>query len=260
MDDIRCAGVTIPSGLPTVIGHRGAAAEAPENTLAGLRRARHSGARWVEVDAKLSGDGVPILFHDETLERTTDGSGPVHGRSFGELRRLDAGAWFADGHAGERIPSLDEALDLCLALGLGLNLEIKPCAGRERETAAAVVAALRARAAEDLPPLLLSSFRRVCLEAAAELAPDLPRGFLKGHLPADWLERAQDLGCATVHLGWQRLTRESVERVRDAGYPVVVYTVNDLDRARRLIAWGVSSVITDTVRSFADAGLDAGPG
>jgi hypothetical protein len=124
--------------LPRVVGHRGAAASAPENTLAGLRRAHQLGVGWVEFDVKLSGDGVPILMHDAVLERTTDGKGAVADTAYADIRALDAGAWFGPEFAGERVPSFDEAIDLLLSHGLGANVEIKPCPGRERETGAAV--------------------------------------------------------------------------------------------------------------------------
>jgi hypothetical protein len=117
--------------LPRVIGHRGAAALAPENTLEGLRVAARLGVRWVEVDAKLSADGVVVLFHDETLDRTTDGNGPVAATRFAVLRRLDAGAWFGPAWRGPRVPTLEQALDLLSELGLRANVEIKPCPGRE---------------------------------------------------------------------------------------------------------------------------------
>ena len=81
------------------------------------------------------------VFHDERLERTTDGRGPVDGASFAAIRRLDAGAWFGSEFAGQRVPALAEVLVLLRQLGLHANIEIKPCEGRERETAKAVMAA-----------------------------------------------------------------------------------------------------------------------
>ena len=91
-------------GLATVIGHRGAAARAPENTLAGLRKAKELGADWVEFDVMLSGDGVPLLIHDETLQRTTTGRGRVARHTADEIRSLDAGRWFGPEFAGGAHP------------------------------------------------------------------------------------------------------------------------------------------------------------
>jgi glycerophosphoryl diester phosphodiesterase len=93
--------------LPSVIGHRGAAARAPENTLAGLRRAKELGCSWIEFDVRLTADGVPVLCHDAKLDRTTDGSGLVAARSLSAILDCDAGAWFAQGLAGQGVPTLD---------------------------------------------------------------------------------------------------------------------------------------------------------
>lgn len=245
--------------LQGIIGHRGAAAEAPENTLAAIRQADLSGARWVELDVKLTRDGAPILFHDDRLERTSDGTGPVRERTLDELRGLDAGGWFDRRFTGEPIPTLEEALDLCLDLGLGLNLEIKPCPGRERETAEVALATLSRQWPAAAPPPLISSFSESSLRVAQHFAPDLPRGFLATSLPREWERRAKNLGCTSVNLGWQRLTRAEVDAVRAAGFTVLVYTVNDVERARRLLAWGVRAVFTDAVRALVDAGVDAPP-
>jgi glycerophosphoryl diester phosphodiesterase len=246
--------------LPRIIGHRGAAAEAPENTLAAIRQADLSGARWVEVDVKLTRDGAPILFHDDGLERTSDGTGPMRERTLDELRGLDAGGWFDPRFAGEPVPTLEEALDLCLELGLGLNLEIKPCPGRERETAEVALATLARQWPATAARPLISSFSESSLRVAQQFAPDLPRGFLATALPREWERRAKNLGCTTVNLGWQRLTRAEVDAVRAAGFAVLVYTVNDAERARRLMSWGVRAVFTDAVRALVDAGVGTPPG
>ena len=135
---------TGPSGFvaPRLIGHRGAAALAPENTLASIRAAADSGVPWIEVDAKLAKDGVPVLMHDDTLDRTTAGQGPVVARTSGELGRLDAGSWFDPRFAGETVPTLSQCLAECRRLGLGLDLEIKPDKGAEAVTAAAPLSGL----------------------------------------------------------------------------------------------------------------------
>src|SRR5215471_16471459 len=111
---------------PRIIGHRGGGALAPENTLAGIRKAAESGIRGVEFDVMLSSDGIPVLMHDETLERTTNGRGSVSATSFAKLASLDAGAWFGPGYRNERVPSFESAGRLCAELGLWANVEIKP--------------------------------------------------------------------------------------------------------------------------------------
>ena len=98
--------------------------------MASFRRAAALGAPWVEFDTQLSADGRCIVFHDERLERTSDGLGPVDGTSFAAIRRLDAGAWFAPEFAGEAVPTLAEVLVLLRQLGLRADIEISPCEGR----------------------------------------------------------------------------------------------------------------------------------
>lgn len=232
-------------GLEPVIGHRGAAGRAPENTLAGLRRAHALGARWVEFDVMLTADRVPVLIHDETLARTTDGRGEVAGRTAAEIARLDAGSWFAAEFAGERVPTLEQAVALLLSLGLSANVEIKPATGHATETGEVVADRLRRLWPEDGPGLLLSSFERAALATAAEVAPELPRGLLAEDLPQDWEAALGELGCATLHLDHTRLGPEGVRALTTEGVPVLLYTVNDLARANALLAAGAAAIITD---------------
>jgi glycerophosphoryl diester phosphodiesterase len=234
-------------GLPPVIGHRGAAAAAPENTLASLRMASTLGATWVEFDVKLTADGVPILIHDDRLERTTDGLGRVSERTLAQIRVLDAGGWFAPAFIGERVPTLEEALALCLDLGLGINVEIKPSRGREVETARATIAALREHWPAQAPSPLISSFAHAALLVARDLAPGLPRGYLTDRVPRAWALELQRYGCATLHANQRWITAQRIRSLRAAGVPLLLYTVNDPERAGRLLRLGATSVFTDRV-------------
>ena len=215
-----------------MIGHRGAAAVAPENTLASLRKANELGARWVEFDVKLTRDGYPILAHDDRLERTTDGRGRFAATTLAEIERLDAGGWFAPAFAGERVPTFEEALALCRALGLGINVEIKPCRGREVETARVAVETLLAHWPATLPVPLISSFVPACLGVAREIAPAVPRGYLAGRLPRRWQAQLATYGCSTLHLDQRRLGARQRAAVVAAGVPLLLYTVNDPCAAR----------------------------
>lgn len=230
---------------PRVIGHRGAARLAPENTLAGLRKAKAEGATWVEFDIKLSADDVPIVMHDDTLERTTNGSGPVRMRTLAELTRLDAGSWWGPAFAGEPIPTLDAALDTLAALGLGANVELKPCPGCEAETGRVVGARLARAWPASLPPPLLSSFSPEALEAARLQAPALDRAMLVNDRCAEWEALAARVGAVAVHTWWGFITAELARDVLAAGYALRAYTVNDVAEARRLFALGVAGVFSD---------------
>jgi len=236
--------------LPSLLGHRGARDEAPENTLAGFTRAAELGARWVEFDVKLTGDDRLILMHDDTLERTTSGSGAVADTSWETISALDAGAWFDARFAGERVPLLSEALLRLGELGLGANIEIKPCPGREAESGRAVAREVAASWPTQLPPPVLSSFEADSLAAARDEAPDLSRGFLVGDLPQDWAERMAALECATLHVGQRALTREQVAEVKAAGVPLMAWTINEVSRARELWSWGVDAIATDDLATL----------
>jgi glycerophosphoryl diester phosphodiesterase len=229
-----------------VAGHRGAAAYAPENTLEGFREAARRGIGWVEFDVKLTADGVPILFHDDKLDRTTNGRGPVAAARFDDIRRLDAGSWFAPRFAGAHVPSFREALELVRDLGLGANIEIKPCPGREVETAERAVAVIAEQWPARRPPPLISSFKPASLAAVKARAPALPRGLLlyEDGLPT-WKRDARDLDCTTVHCSQHNMTPAWAAEIRGLGYGLVVYTVNEPARARELMAMGVQCIISD---------------
>jgi len=231
--------------LPPVIGHRGAAGLAPENTLASFRRAAGLGARMVEFDVRLSSDSVPVVFHDDDLERTSNGSGPVAARTLAELKRLDAGRWFGPDFAGEAIPTLAEVLALCRDLDLAVNLEIKPDAGREAETARLALAQAQALWPARAPLPLVSSFAGSCLEVALDLAPAWPRGLLVEAIPEDWRARAERLGCCGVHANHSGLDAATIAVIMASGRRVLAYTVNDRTRESELLGLGVAAIFSD---------------
>ncbi|HYZ42775.1 MAG TPA: glycerophosphodiester phosphodiesterase family protein, partial [Stellaceae bacterium] len=142
-----------------MIGHRGAAACAPENTLAALRKARALDCRWVEFDVRLTADGEPVLMHDDRLERTTNGRGKVSALSLAVLRQYDAGSWFAASFTGERVPTLAEAVTCLTELGLGANVELKAKRGREAKTGTVVADVLARSWPSQAPKPLISSFQ-----------------------------------------------------------------------------------------------------
>jgi glycerophosphoryl diester phosphodiesterase len=158
---------------------------------------------------------------------------------------LDAGSWFSREHAGEPIPSFERAGRLCLELGLWADIEIKPVTGQEAQTGAAT--ALAARALWRGAPLqpLLCSFQPASLAAAKEAAPELARGALTKRIPPDWERWMQKLGCVSLHCDYRLLLPQQARAVRDAGYWLVCYTVNDPAIVRVLFDWGADAVITD---------------
>lgn len=236
----------MPLKLPRIIGHRGVAAYAPENTLEGIHAAADMGVEWVEFDVKLTKDSVPILMHDETLDRTTNGGMRlVTETAYEDIKQLEAGSWFADSFAGIKVPTLEEAIDVLLERDLGLNMELKPCPGREKETAEAALDIL-AKYWDDADKLLISSFQHVSLETAMDMAPEWRRGLL---LPKEWPENwdrlAHYLEASTINFDGRACAENDVATLRKSGLPLIAYTINDAETAKRLLTWGVDSFFSD---------------
>jgi len=188
----------------------------------------------------LAGDGTPVIIHDETLERTTNGRGRVPDMRYEELSRFDAGK-------GNRIPTYQAAVALCRELGLFANVEIKPAKGFERATGDAV-----SRLTRELwqgAPLgpLLSSFSVEALEAAQAAVPELPRGYLVTKIPDDWHATMRRLGCVALHCNYQALTGKRAAEIHRAGYGVLLWTVNDPAEGKRLLQLGADCLVTDAL-------------
>jgi glycerophosphoryl diester phosphodiesterase len=210
-----------------------------------MRKAKALGCRWVEFDVRLTADSHPVLLHDNRLERTTDGRGRVSALSLAAVRRHDAGKWVHSSFAGERVPTLEEALTLLAELGLGANVELKAARGREAATGGVVAELLARTWPADPGHLLISSFQHGALAAARDRAPQIARGILFRRIPKNWRNIAEGLGCVTIHADQQRLRPAALSEIRRAGYPLLAYTVNDSERARILFDFGVKSVFSD---------------
>ena len=230
--------------LPRWFAHRGGGALAPENTLAGLRLAVAMGYRAVEFDVMLSADGTPVLIHDETVERTTNGQGAVSELSDAVLFDLDAGG-------GERIPRFADTADFCVAHGLLANVEIKPATGHDEATAQAVARMTDQRWSTAAVKPLISSFSLAALEIARDLAPGIPRGVLYEDVPADWHAELRRLGAVSLHCDATRLSDAVLAEAAAAGVPVLCYTVNSENQAKILVDRGVSAMFTDRLDRFA---------
>jgi len=229
---------------PLVVGHRGALRFAPENTLAGFRRAAELGADGIELDAKLTADGVVVCHHDRTLDRTTNGQGRVLDWTWESLRRLDAGSRFDAAFAGEPIPSLEQVLRE-LGNRVLFNVELTNYGSpRDRlpEAVLDLVASLRLERR-----VLLSSFNTIALRRAARLRPRLPLALLlrKDQGP---LRRAVFPWIApheALNIGESLVTPEGVQWLLRRRKRVFVWTVNDPGRARHLLSLGIHGLITD---------------
>jgi len=216
------------------IAHRGASSYAPENTQAAFDLALTMGARHLELDVELSADGHVVVIHDDTLDRTTDGSGPVTARTLAELRRLDAGRWFGPAFAGERIPTYEEVLGRYRGRA-HLHTEIK---GRAPELSRRAVDLIRGMGMT--ADVTITSFQRARLEEVRTMAPELPAGWLVSQVTDATIEDARRLGLVGLCPRAPSITSELVQRLHTAGFSVR--------------AWGVTT--DQLMRQVVEAGAD----
>jgi len=227
---------------PFIWAHRGASALAPENTLAAFDLAVEAGADGIELDINLSSDGVPVVLHDETLDRTTNGRGEVCRVPWAKLRQFDAGIWFSARFAGERIPALAEVLDR-FGGRVRLNLELKSIAA-----GAKVLDLLQQYPDADI---VVSSFDYPLLDRLRRLKGDLPLAVLfeKGN----WYRAvrfADDLRARSFHPEAGQMTRPMAAACRRLDLPVHVWTVNERARGRSLRRSGATGLFTDDPTVF----------
>jgi glycerophosphoryl diester phosphodiesterase len=228
---------------PLVVGHRGAMALAPENTMASFRRAAALGADAVKCDVHLSRDGRLVVIHDGTLDRTTSGKGAVQARAWADLSRLDAGAWFGPRFRGERLPSLDGLLSWARRAGLHVVVEAKNDGGRTPRMAEAVVAALRR--ADMTERVLVISFHHETVRRVKALAPRVLTGILFDKPLARPAERLAWSGADALFPRHTLVTPALLAAARRAGVLVGTWTVNRPADMARLARLGVDAVTSN---------------
>ncbi len=236
-------------GLPLTIAHRGDPAAAPENTMPALEAAVRSGAQVLEIDVHATSDGHAVLFHDEVLDRTTDGTGPIADRTLAELRALDAGSWYGSAWAGTRIPTFSEFLPLLQSSRARALIELKGI--WSPETLRPVIAAIYRAGVQDR--VVLASFESPTLLDLWREAPSLPRAVVVRRLPDDPVAFAAAHGASTVVTSLRsfQVEPEAADVLRAAGLTIIVYTLNRADLWQQAIDLGVDGVVTDAPRRLA---------
>ena len=230
--------------MTTVWAHRGASAKAPENTLAAFRLAHELGADGVELDVQLTADGRVVVIHDETLDRTTTGSGPVGARTLREIKTFDASN-DRSGYQGETVPTLEQVLDLVGPTGMDVNIELKnsvePYPGLEQAVLAIVEAAGMAER------VIYSSFNHISATQLARSSQPSRVGLLFSDVLAEPWDYAQRLDVAALHPHWKyvQFVPETIERCHALGLAINVWTVDSPDMVRRLADLGADAVITN---------------
>jgi len=241
------------TGRVRVVGHRGAAAHAPENTIASLELGVREGADDVEFDVQRTADGVPVLLHDETCDRTTDGSGPLRERTSAAVSALDAGSWFGPSFAGERVPTLAAVCEWAGRNAAGLSVELKqPAPGEglpvDDGLAAAVIGLLRERGLLDRA--VIHSFDHPTIARVLALAPEATAALLySGPNLADPLAIAHSVsGISGLHVRWYWISRELCAAAHDEGLHVHAYGLPEpleRDAVLRMVELGVDSLSAD---------------
>jgi len=230
---------------PWIIAHRGYRAKYPENTLSAFSAALDAGASMIELDVSLSHDRKLVVIHDATLERTTNGHGPVNGLNLKQLKQLDAGSWFHNRFAAERLPELSEVLDLADGRAL-INIEIKshayepdhPLDAIERQ----VVKLVRSQKARDY--VLISCFNMCILEQLAALK-DAPALAWISKCPADrhTVEICSRIGAFSWHPQYRILTPQQVKMMHAAGIKVFPFNIESRQEIERMLAMDVDGLI-----------------
>ncbi len=231
--------------ISLILGHRGAKKYAPENTLASFSLALEQGADGVELDAKLTADGVVVVHHDVTLERTTNGSGRLAQFPLDALRELDAGCFFSEKFRGEKIPTLEEVFE-SIGKRAVINVELTNYSTPRDRLVETVCELVRRHALQK--SIVFSSFFAGNLKKTAQILPEVPRGLLTQVSILGLWGRSFgfDFGnYAALHPYVSDVTAQQVQRVHRLNRKINVWTVNTEDDMRRLMDWGVDGLITD---------------
>jgi glycerophosphoryl diester phosphodiesterase len=227
--------------LPLVIAHRGASATAPENTIAAFERALTDGADAIQLDVHLSRDDHPVVIHDPTLERTTDGSGPVRGHTMRELKRLDAGAWRGPAFAGQRLQTLQEVLERFRGR-TRFWIELKGGPDLYPDVEERIVGLLEVY--DVIDGALVQTFDHAALARLRAFSRELSLGAVLARSPLD-VERDVPSAASAVCPSAEILGAPEREAIRRSGRQCHVWTVNEPALMDRLVGWSVDGIITD---------------
>ncbi|HSU79086.1 MAG TPA: glycerophosphodiester phosphodiesterase [Candidatus Angelobacter sp.] len=230
--------------VTNIYAHRGASTTYPENTMIAFQQALKDGADGIEMDVHLTKDRVPVVIHDETVDRTTDGNGFVKDFTLGSLKRLSAGNWKSAHYKYETIPTLEEFLDWLCETPLLLNIELKnnifPYKGMEK----IVLDMVRARGL--LKRTVFSSFNHESLLKIHRLNTDVETAPLFAKpIPYSPKAYCRQLGAKGIHPNFRHVTQQLIDECHDAGLQVRPYTVNLPFFLHRLMTWDVDALITD---------------
>lgn len=242
-----------------VAAHRGDRAEAPENTLPAFESAFAGGSAVVETDVQLTADGYAVLLHDDTVDRTTDGTGAVADLTLAEVAELDAGSWFGDEFAGTRVPQLGDFLDL-LAGHSGAKALVELKEYWSRDDIRSILDDVYARGVQNR--VVFASFHLGTIANLGDVAGAIPRVIIRRDLPADPVGLVRFYGAIAIMTSpWSLETYpDAVTDMHDAGFGVLVYTLNSEKRWVEATSYGVDGIVTDDPSELDDWIAATAPG
>jgi|WetSurMetagenome_2_1015567.scaffolds.fasta_scaffold13522_5 glycerophosphoryl diester phosphodiesterase len=243
--------VLLPARLPRIVAHRGASGHAPENTSLSFTLALQMKAEYIELDVQMSRDGVPVVFHDSIVDRTTDQKGKIGDFSASELAGMDAGSWFnlafpekaRSEYAGVGVPTLQETLDLVKNSAVGLYIELKDPERQPPDFESLVLDLIRLSHFEER--VIICSFSRNSLQKIRSLDPTIEVAVLS----SDKRDRPIPFACAIssgmLSLRHDLITRSLAAQAHEKSLSIAAWTVNVEEEMNRLIRLGVNSIITN---------------
>jgi len=226
------------------IAHRGASAYAPENTMFAFLKAQEMGAQKIECDVILTADKVPVIIHDTYLDRSTTGKGKVNCHNYAYIRSLDAGSWFDPKFKGEKVPTLSELLIWQQKTGIELKLEIKPIHLKSFEADLDIIFDHVYQYA-DISKIQILSFQYKIFKRLQVLNNQLPTALEISYCKKQTIQDAVDAECQQINFSYQYLIESRIKQIHDAGLKVGIFTVNHLDKIKRLQALNIDEVFTD---------------
>ena len=232
-----------------IIAHRGASKYVPENTLEAFQKAHELGCQFIECDIALTKDLIPILMHDDTLNRTTNGKGRVDEYSSDFIQNLDAGSWMNAQLSHLRIPTFKDALSWHASTKGWFNFEIKSVDLDKVEIAVSSILNVFHQASYT-QHIVFSSFQYEIMKALNQKESNIDKAYLSSEANDDVLEKALETGCYQLNVSKLWVTEHFIEKAHQRGLKVGVYTVNDVKDFNRLKSWGVDAVFTDDLKAI----------
>ena len=243
--------------LPKIIGHRGIKDLAPENTIESILKAIDLKIKWIEIDVKISKDKIPILLHDDLLNRTTSGNGRPIDFLYKDILKLDSGKWFSKNYTGAHIPTLEEVLKICSNKNIGVNIELKPNKGFEEQNVEAVVNLINN--SNFNCPIYFSSFDSFSCIKIKNLLPNFNVGLLINKLGnIKYLNKIIDdcLKYKFFSCGFDNIdiTKNIIHTLKKNNIMTNVYSIQSINiiEAKKLWSLGVNSIFIDNIIGFED--------